>query len=174
MEKLIVVCATLLALAVLLVLFVFSGAYDVAADVPHLAATRVLVGILREKSIQRRAHDIRVPPLDDPKSVQEGAEHYSAMCVDCHLAPGITVSEIRAGLEPAPPNLSEQQIDPRVAFWVIKHGIKMTGMPAWGRTHDDAKIWDIVAFVRLLPRMSAAQYRALTAAARADEHETDH
>jgi mono/diheme cytochrome c family protein len=47
-------------------------------------------------------------------------------------------------------------------------------MPAWGRTHDDAKIWDIVAFVRLLPRMSAAQYRALTAAARVDEHETDH
>ena len=50
------------------------------------------------------------------------------MCVDCHLAPEQKDPEIRPGLYPKPPNLSEQCVDPKTAFWVIKHGLKMTGM----------------------------------------------
>ena len=174
MEKLTVVLATLLGLALVLVLFAFSGAYDVGADRPHLAPVRAFLNIVREHSVLRRAQSIRVPPLDDPERVREGAEHYSAMCVDCHLAPGITVSEIRAGLTPPPPNLSQQVIDPRIAFWTIKHGIKMTGMPAWGKTHDDEEIWNIVSFVHQLPHMTPGEYRAFTVSAETEEHEGDH
>jgi len=174
LEKLIVVLATLVGSAVLLVIYVFSGAYDVGADRPHTAAVHALLNVLRERSILRRADAIGVPALDDPARVREGAEHYSAMCVDCHLAPGITVSEIRAGLLPAPPNLSQQAIDPRVAFWAIKHGIKASAMPAWGKTHDDEEIWNIVSFVHRLPNMTAEQYRAMIASLGADEHEGDH
>src|SRR3546814_15103370 len=47
-------------------------------------------------------------------------------------------------------------------FWIIKHGIKMTAMPAWGKTHDDRLIWDMVAFIRQLPSLSPAQYQAMT------------
>jgi mono/diheme cytochrome c family protein len=171
LSKLIVVCATLVGLGIFLLLVVFSGAYDVGADRPHSAPVRALLTVLRERSIERRAGIISVPALDDPARVHEGAEHYSAMCVDCHLAPGITVSEIRAGLMPQPPNLSQQAIDPRVAFWAIKHGIQATGMPAWGQTHDDEEIWNIVAFVHQLPHMTRDEYRAMTAAAGTDEHE---
>ena len=163
MNKWTTVCVTLLALAVLALLFAYSGLYNVGADRPHTAPVEALLTLLRQRSIERRAARIAVPALDDPARVREGAEHYSAMCVDCHLAPGITVSEIRAGLLPQPPNLSQVSITPNIAFWVIKHGIKASGMPAWGETHDDEKIWNIVAFVRQLPHLSPEQYRAMTA-----------
>jgi mono/diheme cytochrome c family protein len=52
-------------------------------------------------------------------------------------------------------------LDARRAFWVIKHGIKMSAMPAWGRTLSDAEIWDLVAFVRKMPEMSELTYRQL-------------
>jgi mono/diheme cytochrome c family protein len=167
------VCLTLVGLAILLVLGAFSGLYDVGADRPHTAAVHTLLTLLRDRSIERHAADIVVPRLDDPARVHEGAEHYSAMCVDCHLAPGISVSEIRAGLLPHPPNLAQQAIEPRVAFWAIKHGIKASGMPAWGQTHDDEEIWNIVSFVHQLPHMTPDEYRAMTAVAGTEEHEGD-
>jgi mono/diheme cytochrome c family protein len=175
LSKLTVVCATLAGLVFLVLLGIMSGLYDVGADRPHTAAVRTLLGILRDRSIEHRAADIVVPALDDPARVREGAEHYSAMCVDCHLAPGITVSEIRAGLMPHPPNLAQQPIDPRVAFWAIKHGIKASGMPAWGQTHEDEEIWNIVSFVRQLPHMTPDDYRAITAVETSeDEHGHEH
>jgi mono/diheme cytochrome c family protein len=174
LQRLLVVLATLLLCVMLLVLGAYSGYYDVSADRPHLAVTGALLTLLRERSIERRAAAVAVPALDDPARVREGAEHYSAMCVDCHLAPGITISESRAGLLPQPPNLSQVSIAPNVAFWVIKHGIKASGMPAWGRTHDDEEIWNIVAFVRQLPHMSPEQYRAITAIEDNGEHAHEH
>jgi mono/diheme cytochrome c family protein len=175
MQKLWIVLATLLGCALLAVLGAYSGLYDIAADRPHLAATQAFLALVRDRSVERRAAEVTVPPLDNPASVREGAEHYSAMCVDCHLAPGIAVSEIRAGLLPQPPNLTRVSVPPQIAFWVIKHGIKASGMPAWGKTHDDEKIWDLVAFVRQLPQMSAQQYRALTATEEGEEHgDEDH
>jgi mono/diheme cytochrome c family protein len=78
-------------------------------------------------------------------------------------------SEIRAGLYPQPPNLSQQPVDPREAFWVIKHGIKMSGMPAWGATHDDPTIWSMVAFLQKLPGMTPAQYKDMVAKAPPDD-----
>jgi mono/diheme cytochrome c family protein len=173
LNKLITVLATLVGVTLLLVLGAFSGLYDVGADRPHTAVVHTLLTVLRDRSIEHRAAGIAVPKLDDPARLREGAEHYRAMCVDCHLAPGITVSEIRAGLMPQPPNLAQEPIDPRTAFWVIKHGIKASGMPAWGQTHEDEKIWDIVAFVQQLPHMTPDDYRAITALAETAEHEDD-
>lgn len=72
-----------------------------------------------------------------------------------------------------PPNLSDgTPVDSRAAFWVIKHGLKMSGMPSWGATHDDAAIWAMVAFLKKLPTMTPAQYReAVARAAPHDDHE---
>jgi mono/diheme cytochrome c family protein len=81
--------------------------------------------------------------------VAAGAAHYATLCVGCHLAPGITKSTLRAGLYPHAPNLAqEDRVDARKAFWTVKHGVKMSAMPAWGKSLDDATIWEIVAFVR--------------------------
>jgi len=152
--------------------FVYFGAFDVSADVPHSPAVYKLLESVRQRSIEVHSADIVVPPLVDEKMVAEGAEHYDAMCAGCHLAPGASDTELRRGLYPQPPKLAEVRgLPPARAFWAIKHGIKLTAMPAWGASHDDASIWHIVAFLQKLPHMSADEYRQLTAAPGGHDHE---
>ncbi|MGQ0430519.1 MAG: c-type cytochrome, partial [Gammaproteobacteria bacterium] len=99
------------------------------------------------------------------------AGNYDAMCAGCHLTPGVEESELSAGLNPAPPSLARHPIDdPAQAFWTIKHGVKMTGMPAWGRHMEDPHIWGLVAFLRQLPSMTPESYRALVAVSGGHAH----
>ncbi|HET9818912.1 MAG TPA: cytochrome c [Rhodanobacteraceae bacterium] len=155
--------------------FAYSGVYSVGADVPHWSITRDAIGLVREHAIDRRAAGMKVPPLDDPALIKVGAEHYSEMCVGCHLAPGVDHSELREGLYPKPPNLTRFSPDPAEAFWVIKHGLKMTAMPAWGKTHSDHLIWAMVAFLQKQPKMGVAEYQRLRGQGAAMEsHDHDH
>jgi mono/diheme cytochrome c family protein len=144
-------------------LFVESGLYNIGADDHHTKIVLAMIEQLRERSIGVRARAVEVPPLEDPKRVMAGAQRYAALCVGCHLAPGVTKSDIRPGLYPRPPNLAQEDTkDTQRAFWIIKHGIKMSAMPAWGKTLDDAAIWDIISFIRKMPDISADQYRQLS------------
>lgn len=144
--------------------FAYSGVYPIGADVPHWKPVEAAITVFRDRAIRSHAKGVTVPKnLEDPELIAMGAEHYNAMCVGCHLSPVQTDSEIRPGLYPQPPALSANPIrDPAEAFWVIKHGIKLTAMPAWGPTHDDEEIWAMVAFLRKLPTLDAAAYRSLT------------
>ena len=155
-----------LLLAALLVVagFLWSGAYDVGADDPHTRPVRSVLALVRDRSIAVRASSIDVPPdLDDPARITQGAGNYDAMCATCHLAPGIRDTELSRGLMPAPPDLTRGEVDAAAAFWVVKHGIKASGMPAWGRSMDDPYIWNLVAFVQALPAMDEARYASLVA-----------
>lgn len=168
--KILTILAVLAAtLALSIALFVVSGFYDIGADAPHWSATHGVISILRDRSIAVRSADLQVPDLHDSSLISKGAGQYAAMCTDCHLAPGKQKSEIRPGLYPQPPNLAQVRIAPKVAFWAIKHGIKMSAMPAWGQGHDDAIIWSIVAFLQKLPDLNAAQYKQIVAQAPPDE-----
>ena len=151
------------------VAFVWSGRYDIGADAPHTRPVFALMQALRERSIRAHAATLTVPDLTDPQLVLKGAGQYAAMCTQCHLSPAMVESEIRPGLYPQPPNLSRVRVDPKQAFWVIKHGIKMSAMPAWGASHDDATIWSMVAFLQKLPDMTPAQYKDIVARAPPDE-----
>jgi mono/diheme cytochrome c family protein len=152
--------------------FAYSGSYDVAADQPHWELTSQVIAEVRERSVAVRAESVTVPNLADPALIALGAEHYAGMCTGCHLAPGMGDNEMRQGLYPKPPDLTEQRDrSPAQSFWIIKHGIKMSGMPAWGVTHDDEAIWGLVAFVQQLPTMDAAGYAALTGEAGGPDHD---
>jgi mono/diheme cytochrome c family protein len=151
------------------ILFIGTGGYDIGADTPHWEMTRKVMEVVGDRSIAVRANQIEVPDLQDEQLILKGAGQYAAMCVNCHLAPEQSDSEIRPGLYPKPPNLSKQRVDPKTAFWVIKHGLKMTGMPAWGLGHDDATLWSIVAFVTKLLGLSAEHYKDMVAGAPPDE-----
>ena len=158
------VAATLLVLAIGTAVFVGSGVYNIGADDHHTRIVLTIIEQLRNRSIAVRAHGLEVPNLGDPKNIAAGAQHYAALCIGCHLAPGVRKSEIRAGLYPHPPDLAEEDVgDAQRAFWIIKHGIKMSAMPAWGKTLNDAAIWDIVSFVRQMPMMTPEAYQQLTA-----------
>ncbi|MDE2420144.1 MAG: cytochrome c [Gammaproteobacteria bacterium] len=150
-------------------LFVYSGVYNIGADDHHTKPVFTLIQTLRDQSIHRRAKDISVPNLEDPQLILKGAGQYAAMCTSCHLTPSMKDSEVRSGMYPQPPNLSQIQLDPKDAFWVIKHGIKMSAMPAWGASHDDATIWSMVAFLQKLPKMTPQQYNEMVAKAPPDE-----
>lgn len=149
--------------------FVWFGVYNVGADDPHTRPMLLMMQTLRARSIHVRAADIQVPDLRDPALILQGAGQYAAMCTGCHLAPGVEDSEIRLGLYPKPPILSQVRINPKDAFWVIKHGIKMSAMPAWGASHDDPTIWSMVAFLQKLPTLTPEQYREIVARAPMDE-----
>ena len=143
--------------------YVGAGLYPIGADVPHAPLTLHMVERLRDAATERAAATVTVPAdLDSPTRIGAGAREYAEECTGCHLAPGQENTELRAGLYPQPPKLSQTGIDDDAeAFWIIKHGIKMSAMPAWGRTHGDAELWSLVAFLRHVPKMSQADYRAL-------------
>ncbi len=150
--------------------FIWSGTYNPGADSPHWKITYALMQTARERSVERHASAIALPTnLDDPDVILKGAGQYAAMCTSCHLAPGMRDTELRPGLYPKPPNLSKGSVEPREAFWVIKHGLKMSAMPAWGMSHDDPTIWSMVAFLRKLPAMTPAQYKEMVAKAPPDD-----
>lgn len=162
--------ATLLAVLIAgTAIFIYSGSYDIGADAPHSRPMLAILQTLRERSIQARSKHIKVPNLENPQLILKGAGQYAAMCTSCHLAPGMTNSEIRPGLYPQPPNLSQVRVNPGEAFWVIKHGIKMSAMPAWGSSHDDDTIWSMVAFLQKLPDMTPQQYKDMVANAPPDD-----
>jgi mono/diheme cytochrome c family protein len=143
-------------------LFVESGIYDIGADDHHTKAVLALITRLRDRSIEARLGSIKPQLAATPAMIKSGAEHYAALCVGCHLAPGVAKSDLRAGLYPHPPSLAQEDIqESRRAFWIIKHGIKMSAMPAWSKTLDDAGIWDVVAFVRKMPDLTPEDYQQL-------------
>ena len=168
MTKSAVITAALAVSAVLLLsalgaaLFVESGLYNIGADDHHTKPVLALITQLRDRSIESRLGSIKPQLAATPEMVKAGAQHYASLCVGCHLAPTQSKSDLRTGLYPHPPNLAQEDIqESRRAFWVIKHGIKMSAMPAWGKTLDDAAIWDVVAFVRKMPGMSKEDYQQL-------------
>ncbi|MBU0422010.1 c-type cytochrome, partial [Acinetobacter baumannii] len=129
--------------------------------------------LTRERSIAARATSLTIPDLSDEQRILRGAGQYAAMCANCHSAPGKPDTELGEGLYPKPPNLYQTSLDAKTIFWVTKHGIKMTGMPAWGRSHDDDTIWNVVAFVMKLKGMSGPQYQDIVAKAPPDDDMQD-
>lgn len=156
------VAMVLLAGAGFLVL-VYSGEYNVAATRPHLAAVEWALATVMKHSVADHAEGIDVPLLADTALIQSGFQHFDRMCVTCHGAPGVERSEIGEGLLPRPPPLSEEVSEwkPAELFWILKHGIKMSGMPSFGLTHDDRTLWRIVAFLQRLPETDSSAYAEL-------------
>jgi mono/diheme cytochrome c family protein len=160
---------TVVIIALAVVGFAYSGWYDVSATSPHGGAVAWLLSTTSHASVERRAGDIRVPDLSGEDRLLAGASDFDAMCAGCHGAPGQERGPVGQGLNPSPPDLEHaaEHLTAAELFWVTKHGIRMTGMPAWGVTHDDEALWPVVAFVRHLPELDAGRYQDMLARARA-------
>jgi hypothetical protein len=115
------------------------------------------------RSIQAHAARIAVPAnLSDETRIIIGTEHFAAHCASCHSAPGVPRDEIAEGMYPKPPALSDaaRRYSDAQLFWILQHGIKMTGMPSWA-DHGDDELWDVVAFLKKLDGMISEQYGGL-------------
>lgn len=160
------ILATFAVLGLLGLVFPYTGFYNVAATEGHTGLEEWYLSTLSRRSIQSRAGEIEVPTsLADSGAVARGAMAYAQMCQTCHGGPGFERSVTGEGMTPTPPLLSETA--PRWTsgeeFWIVQNGIKMAGMPAFGPTHSDEELWELVAFVEQLPNMTPDDYTALTA-----------
>jgi mono/diheme cytochrome c family protein/cytochrome c2 len=163
---------TLISLLSLAVLAAFAGAlavqlgaYNVAATEPHLRPTFWLLDHGMRRSVWQRARNITPPPLGDPAQVDRGFALYQAHCVQCHGAPGVAPEPFALGLMPLPTSLvhTGRNWPAREVYWAVKHGIKMTGMPAWEFRMSEPDLWAVVAFVERLPLLTPADYAAFQA-----------
>jgi len=151
-------------LTIVLVLFIYSGIYNISTTSPHYKFTRWVISKVTDNSIKHHAIEIAEPPyLTDSSLIKTGFVHYKEMCLGCHGAPGINRNEVSEGFYPKPPRLlkSAKEWKPAELFWIVKNGIKMTGMPGFGISHKDDKIWAIVAFMEKLPYMTPEQYKSM-------------
>ncbi len=161
-------------------LAVHGGWFDVAASRGHPQWVEAVLHYTMERSVRRHAREIRAPGTERKEDLEDGLVHYRAMCETCHGAPGESPTEIAEGLYPRPPQFPETDSDGTDAelFWITKHGIQMTGMPAFGATHSDDELWDIVAVVKRLPDMDPQSYRTTErtehAPSPSDGHDHDH
>jgi mono/diheme cytochrome c family protein len=147
-------------------LFVRSGLYDVAADRSHTQVVYTLLETALRYSVQREARGIEEPVLMSPQLVTRGALCFREHCVACHGAPGVAPGPAGLAMQPLPGPLVDaaQRWRARELVWLTRHGIRMSGMPAWGQRLDDDDIWALAAFMLQLPMLSSADYARLSAA----------
>ncbi len=178
----IVACLTYWAVAL-------SGRMDVSADGTHWPVTDRVLETVRVNSVARQARDISplLPDLTDTDLLHEAVVGFEDMCAACHTPPGGSPTAMAQGLNPPAPDLAEsaRKRSPEELFWVTKHGIRMTGMPAWGPTHSDDELLPVVALMTRFPDFADDDYANLLAAAREagvehhhhhhdDDHEHEH
>ncbi len=143
--------------------FIYSGVYDVGATRPHWPLTYWAMETVRMHSVKAHAAGIVPPPwIAEETKVVEGTAHFAAHCASCHGAPGVPPGDIADGLYPRPADLknSAARYTPGELFWILKNGIKMSGMPSWS-DHGDYELWVTVAFLEKLPGMTEQAYGKL-------------
>lgn len=142
---------------------VYSGAYNVAATEDHASFTRWALDTTFHKAVERRASKVSAPPSFTKNMIETGGSEYKAVCQHCHGGPGVERAGWANNMRPRPPHLTEAAAlwTPQEVFWIVKHGVKMSGMPALGPTHADERLWNIVAFVKQLPAMTPKRYAAI-------------
>ncbi|MBU2410125.1 MAG: c-type cytochrome [Gammaproteobacteria bacterium] len=149
-----------LAAAAVAAAVVYGGLYNVAATRQHTQPVYSLLEVAMRQSVRLRARDIETPPLDDPALIARGAACFVENCVQCHGGPGVAQRSIGMSMQPVPGPLVDaaQRWRPREIYWLTRHGIKMSGMPAWEFHLDDADVWAVVAFVGTLPKLTPTAF----------------
>jgi cytochrome c553 len=158
-----IVAVVLVTLAAGAGLFASLGIYNVAASRGHWAVTNWILDFGMRRSVATHSLGVEAPRLDDDNLIRLGAAHFHGGCAQCHGAPGVPRNPLVQGMLPEPPDLAlvAGRWRDRELFWIVKHGIKYTGMPAWPSLERDDEVWAVVAFLRKLPALNVAAYREL-------------
>lgn len=154
--------ATFAALGITGLVVVYTGAYNVAATEQHMSVTRWAFDTTMHRSIEQRADEVKRAEDVTPAMLAAGANAYKSMCQHCHAGPGVERESWAEGMRPRPPHLVEAAAEwkPSEVYWIVRNGIKMSGMPAFGPSHDEETLWGIAAFVKNLPAMTPEAYAA--------------
>lgn len=145
-------------------LFAWSGVMQVSASSGHWKVTDWFLHWVMRNSV-RTYSTFQTPEGKAPeRDLVSAAGHFRQACQVCHGAPGVKPSPVMQASTPPAPDLSvtAKEWSDRQLFWIIRHGVKFTAMPAWPVEDRDDEVWRMVGFVRRLPGMTSELYRALT------------
>jgi mono/diheme cytochrome c family protein len=125
---------------------------------------------LRNLAIPASARARTNPLPTSPDVIKEGREHFADHCAICHANDGSGDTEIGRGLYPKAPDMRKdgtQSLSDGELFYIIQNGVRFTGMPAWGsdpagheeqgESHDERDNWELVQFIRHLPKITRAE-----------------
>jgi cytochrome c553 len=140
-----------------------SGIAPITASSGHWAATAQFLQFSKARSVATHTLGMSEPRLDEPWLVLKGAGHYETGCRPCHGSPEFRHPVIAAAMTPRPPYLGQTvgRWDAKELFYIVKHGIKFTGMPGWPALRRDDEVRAMVAFLLKLPDLDAERYRRL-------------
>ena len=132
-----------------------------ARDKPG-AAEAFIAARMRRWSVPAQVRRRKNPFASSPQAVAAGRDHFADHCAICHANDGSGDTEMGRNLYPKAPDMRSartQELSDGEIFAIIKNGIRLTGMPAWGSDTpaDDAATWQLVAFIRHLPGITAAE-----------------
>ena len=144
-------------------LFAASGIMPIKASSGHWPITAWLLNFTMRRSVITHSLGMNAPKLDDAALVAKGATHYEFGCRPCHGGPHLPQPVIAGHMTPHPPHLPPEipKWQSEELFYIVKHGVKFTGMPAWPAQKRDDEVWAVVAFLLKVPNLSADEYHKL-------------
>jgi mono/diheme cytochrome c family protein len=139
----------------------FGGWYNISATAQHFPLVYSILNTGLDYSVAHHARAVQAPALGTPAQLRRGAAIYGAHCAQCHGGPGVAPAPIGKSMQPVPGPLvkAAEHWRTRELYWITRHGIKMSGMPAWEYHLSDDDIWATVAFVEVLPRLTPQAYQ---------------
>lgn len=142
---------------------VLSGIVPIKASSGHWAVTRWLLSFSMSRSVATHSLSVGQPPEANRRELLQGAGHYQTGCVQCHGSPERGPNPIAKALTPTPPRLQQAaaEWDAKELFYIVMHGVKLTGMPAWPELKRSDEVWAMVGFLEQLPELDKEQYREL-------------
>ena len=151
--------------------FVHSGRLPVAATTPADLVDRIAM-TAKFEAVRRGGNGLQVVLPTDAASIARGREHYVENCLPCHGGPGVKPAEFAQGMNPGPPDIDGalQNYTDAQLFWVIKNGLRATGMPAFGINHKDEEIAAIAAFVRRTRHLTPEERKELAVTGPREDH----
>ena len=133
----------------------FVSTHSFSAREKPTAAEAMLARHARRLAIPPGARQLQNPLPPTPLSIAEARDHFADHCAVCHANDGSGKMPINEGLYPPAPDLREagtQHLSDGELFYIIKNGIRFTGMPGWGG--EDEENWKLVLFIRHLPQIT--------------------
>jgi mono/diheme cytochrome c family protein len=152
------------------------GLYPIGADNPPSGLERSLAARAMDVYADKHKPEMDNPTAPTPENLTEGAKEYEEHCAFCNGGAKAKISPMQNKFNPPAPQLINRvPHDPdHWLFWVTKHGVRMTGMPAWDGIMSDEEIWKIIAFIKhsdkLPPATAAAWQKLASEPTEIDEH----
>jgi len=134
-----------------------SGVINVSADAQPPAWEASLMPMALRASVKRHAPVQANPVAPTDANLAFGAEIYNQMCASCHGRTNGKPGTVGASLYPPAPQLPGRSTTYSEAelFWIVKHGIRNTGMPGWGRQLSDEDLWHLTALLKRFDQFPA-------------------